>query len=97
MCTTLYNNLDVEEQNEDEGIFTHGDDIAAQFYYGNFTDAAGMLRELNTTAKDFAEFIMDKADDYVSQPLELYNGHFSFGFWCDLGSELNQLQTPLEP
>ncbi len=86
---TLWNNLPVEKQNEDEGIFTHGDDIATQFYYGNFTDAVGMLRELNASAKDFAEFIMDKAEEYGVLPLELYNGHFSFDFWIALGSELN--------
>lgn len=88
---TLYNNLPVGEQNEDEGIFTHGDDIAAQFYYGNFSDAVTMLREMGLRAKDFVEFMEDKAEEFGYENIAsegFYHGHFSTGFWVALGSEI---------
>ena len=88
---TLFNNLPVEEQDEDESIFTYGDEIAYQFYCGNFTDAVGMLREMNMRAKDFLEYLENRAEDFGYNNIcndEFYNNHFSPEFWIALGSEI---------
>jgi len=83
---TLYTELD--EIREDEAIYTYGDDIAKTFYYGNFSDGVEKLKELNCRAKDFLDYLEDKADNYGCRLDELYNGHFSPDFWIALGSEL---------
>ena len=84
---TLYNNLPLEDMNEDEGIYSYGDDIAHSFYNGNYSFGVDQLEKLGATAKDFAEFIIDKAEDRGVPVLELYYNHFSFDFWINLGSE----------
>ena len=85
---TLYNNLPLEDMNEDENIYSYGDDIANSFFNGNFTQGVKDLQELGARSKDFSEFIEDKAEEYGVSPLEMYNGHFSFDFWLELGSEM---------
>ena len=85
---TLWNNLPLEDVNEDEGIYSYGDDIANSFYNGCFSLGVQQLQELGATAKDFAEFVNDKAEEYGVPVLEIFNGHFTFDFWIELGSEM---------
>ncbi|MFK7780286.1 MAG: hypothetical protein QM490_03985 [Candidatus Gracilibacteria bacterium] len=85
----LYTELPREERNEDEGIFTIGDDICDTFMNGNFSTGAKELKELNLKSKDLLEYLEEKAEEYGVEISELYYGHFTADFWIALGSELN--------
>lgn len=88
MCEVMNNQLDKYEMNEDEGIFTTGDDICSQFYYGNFSEAVEMMKGYELRAKDIVNYIEAKAEEYGCEVKDLYNGHFSPDFWVALGSKI---------
>lgn len=94
ISTTLRNLTDVlpmDEQNEDEGLITFGDDIALQFFYGNYTDACNMLWENNIRPNDFLRYIEEQAESWGFQAHELYNGQFSTRFWINLSESYTNL------
>jgi len=91
MIDELNQSLSAEDINEDESIFTVGDDIAHQFYSGNFSDAVIMLKDNTCRAKDLLEYLEDKCEEYGYDSVtdqSFYNGHFSCDFWIALGSEI---------
>ena len=82
---TLYAELPLEEQNEDEQVLTIGDEIANQFYYGNFSFGIERLQELSISSDEFIEFLEETADSYDCKLIDLYGGHFSPSFFVALG------------
>ncbi|WP_434658472.1 hypothetical protein [Sulfurimonas sp. NW9] len=85
MSKDLYTEL--EEINEDEGIYTIGDDLCNTFMNGNFTTGVEEMKELNITSKELLEYLEEKAEEYGCELKELYYGHFTADFWIALGSE----------
>ena len=84
----LYTRLNTEDINEDEGIYTVGDDILSSFYYGNFSQGVKELQEINCNARNLLTYIEQVAEGYDVRVDELYHGHFSNDFWILLGREL---------
>jgi len=84
----LYTRLDRDEINEDEGIYTVGDDIASSFYYGNFSQGVKELEDINCRANDLLDYLESEAEGYGCRLEELYHGHFTGDFWIALGREL---------
>ena len=84
----LYTRLDTEDINEDEGIYTVGDDIASSFYYGNFSQGVKELEDINCNASDLLEYLEQEAEGYDCNVSDLYGGHFSSDFWIALGRSL---------
>ena len=82
----LYTELN--EINEDEGIYTYGDDIADTFMNGNFSSGVEQMQEINCRAKDLADYLEEKAESYGCKLEDMYYGHFSPDFWIALGSEI---------
>ena len=72
---------------EDEECKTVGESIAIQFYYGNFSDSVAELRELNTTAVEFVDFLEGMAEELDTDLASMFGGHFSPTFFVNLGSE----------
>ena len=81
----LYTRLNTDEINEDEGVYTVGDEILLSFYYGNFSQGVKKLQEINCRARDLLDYLEQLADSYDIRVEELYNGHFSADFWLALG------------
>jgi len=81
----LYTRLEGEELREDEGIYTVGDDIAESFYYGNFLQGVKQLEEINTSAKEFLEYLEQEADAFGIEVKDMFGGHFTNDFWIALG------------
>ena len=84
---TLYTELTEEYRNEDEGIYTIGDSILSQFYYGNYSDSIDELLELNIEPNMLAEYLEEVAEEYDTTPSELYNGHFTDTLWANIGMD----------
>jgi hypothetical protein len=74
--------------NEDEGVYTYGDDIADTFMNGNFSAGVKQLKELNCRARDLADYLEEKAEEYRCKLEDMYYGHFTPNFWIALGSEI---------
>ena len=83
----LHKELPEELKNEDEGIFTVGEDIASSFYYGNFSQGVEELEEAEVTTIKFLTYLEDMAEGYDMKLSELYNGHFDREFFICLGRE----------
>ena len=63
----LYTELEAEYINEDENIFTVGDDIINTFFNGNFTQGVKELIEINVSPREFGDYLME-----ISERLWLY-------------------------
>jgi len=91
MRDMLWESLSDEDINEDENIYTEGDMIASQFFYGNFTDAVGHLKDYECRAGDFLAYLEEQAEEFGFDSVtdqSFYNGHFSCDFWIAIGSEV---------
>ena len=73
---SVYTELTEEYRNEDEGIYTQGDDILSSFYYGNYSQGVEEMIEYNVHAEELIEYLEDKADEYGCNVDDLYGGHF---------------------
>ena len=82
---TIHNQLEEEYINQDEGIFTIGDDILDTFANGNFTQGVEDMRKNNISTEDLIDYLEDKAEDYGTKIEELYYGHFDRSFFSSLG------------
>ena len=82
--------LPLDEQNEDEQIITIGDDILTQFYYGNYSDAIGMMKKDNIEPDSLASYLEDKAEEYDTVATELYNSHFTLSLFASIGMSYTQ-------
>jgi len=72
----------------DEGIKTVGEEIALNFYCGNFNDGVKSLRNIYCSAKDFLDYLENEAEERDTTLDNLYSNHFSFNFWICLGAEM---------
>ena len=70
---------------ENEWIYTHGDTIAYQFYYGDYEFALGILIDNKLLPREFLAYLCSQAEENEMSLHKLYNGHFSASFWLDLG------------
>ena len=87
----LDESLPEEQQQEENGIITLGDEIADSFYNGKFTYGVEQMRKYNHRAKDFLEYLENKCEEIGFDSVtdqSFYNGHFSCDFWIALGSEI---------
>ncbi len=82
---TIYTELPVDEINEDEQIYTIGDDILNQFYYGNYSDAIKMMVKDNIEPNELAEYLAEQAIELDCNTSELYYGHFTLEFFASIG------------
>lgn len=83
---TLYTQL--EETNEDEGIYTMGDDILDTFMNGNFSAGVEDLQEFNISPIELSDYLTEKAEEYGMSTDDLYYGHFTSDFWIALGGAM---------
>jgi len=87
---TLHTQLDNEDINEDEQVYTVGDSILMSFYYGNYSDGIKELLEYQIRPEELAEYLEDKAEEYNTTVSELYNGHFTLSLFSSIGSSFEQ-------
>lgn len=80
-----YKELDLEDQYEDEQMFTRGDAILRSFYYGNFTQGIKEMISYSVRPEELAEYLEDKAEEYGMMVSELYNGHFTLSYFASIG------------
>lgn len=84
---TLHTQLDEQDINEDEAIYTVGDNILNQFYYGNFSSSVTDMREYNISSNELIDYLEELSNEYDCKVDDLYHGHFSASFWVALGRE----------
>lgn len=82
---TIYDALPEEYFNEDEGIYTIGDDILYTFFNGNFTQGVEDMRKNCISTEDLISYLEDKAEEYGMSIDEMYYGHFDRSFFSSLG------------
>jgi len=82
---SVYTELPLDEQNEDEQIITFGDDILSSFYYGNYSQGIQELIDYEVQPEELAEYLSDKAEECGMSESELYNGHFTSKLWVSIG------------
>ena len=82
---TIYDQLDTEYINEDEGIYTMGDDILGTFANGNFTQGVEDMREHCISTEDLISYLEEKAEEYGMNIDDMYYGHFDRSFFSSLG------------
>ena len=82
---TCTNNLPTEAINEDKLIYTTGDSILNQFFYGNYTDALEEMVKEHITPMELADYLEEKAEEYDTGTDELYGNHFTISFFAGLG------------
>ncbi len=80
-----YKELPIEDQNEDEQVFTRGDDILMSFYYGNYTQGIKEMISYSVRPEELAEYLEGKAEEYEMQVSEMYNGHFTLAYFASIG------------
>ena len=85
-----YNTLVEDLVNEDEMIYTQGDDVLSSFYYGNWSQGIKEMLEYYIEPKDLAEYLEEMAEEYDCNVSELYNGHFSLSTIAQIGESYNQ-------
>jgi len=83
--SNLYNKA--EHINEDEGIYTIGDDILDTFMNGNFSQGVSDMTDNIINAVELSDYLNDKAEEYGMDSEEMYYGHFTSDFWIALGRE----------
>ena len=81
-----HNELNIEDQNEDENIFTQGDDILSSFYYGNYSQGIEEMKKYSVSPEDLAEYLEEMAEDMDMNVSELYHGHFTYSLFASIGS-----------
>jgi len=84
---TIYTQL--VETNEEEGIYTLGDDILDTFMNGNFSVGVKDLQEYNISAIELSDYLIEKAEEYGMETKDLYYGNFSNDFWIALGGSIS--------
>jgi hypothetical protein len=81
----VYKELPIEDQNEDEQVFTRGDDILMSFYYGQFIQGIKEMISYSVNPNELAQYLEEKADEYDMQVSELYSGHFTLAYFASIG------------
>ena len=87
MKNKLFEDLPMDEQNEDEGTFTLGDALAYQFYRNKCTNWFHTVEEMKDkqiSAKDFVDWIKNEEED-MGGPTE-FTKRFDRRFFAELGS-----------
>lgn len=74
-----------EMVNEDEGIYTQGDDVLYSFYCGNFSQGIKEMLEYNITPRELGEYLETLAEDCGCEISTLYNGHFTLSYFGEIG------------
>lgn len=82
----LHDQLPVDEQNEDEGIFTIGDSIAYQFFCGNWSSTIKEMKAENISCKDFSQWLED-FEESIGEPCD-FTKWFGREFFAQLGREV---------
>ena len=83
--TTVNTTLPMDEQDEDEQIYTIGDKILNQFYYGNYSNAINMMIKDNIEPSQLAKYLMSQAKELDMDTSELYQGHFTLDLFANIG------------
>ena len=82
--------LPIEEQDEYDSVYTVGDSILNQFFYGNYSDAIKMMVEDSIEPNELAEYLEDKAEEYDMEVKDMYNGHFTMSLFANIGMSFQQ-------
>lgn len=93
MFNMAYDRLSEELINEDEGIYTNGDDIAFSFVNGNFKQGINEMIEYGVTPMMLGEYLDEQAKElgYESPSSEaFYYGHFDLAFLGLVGTEYQE-------
>lgn len=93
MYNRAYDAVSEERLNEDEGIYTIGDDIAFSFVCGNFKQGIEELIEFGVSPMDLGEYLQSQADEIgFDSPCneQFYYGHFDFQFMALVGTEYQE-------
>ena len=88
---SVYTELPLDEQNEDEQIITVGDDILSSFYYGNYSQGIQELIDYEVQPEELAEYLEDQAESFGMNVSELYNGHFTAKLWVSIGRSYDDM------
>ena len=82
----LNTRLDDEFINEDEGIYTVGDNIASSFCCDDFRQGIKELESVNASTKDLLYYLENQAKEIGCNVnvIDLYNGHFDTEFFICL-------------
>ena len=90
MRNTVNTKLPIDEQNEYDAVYTIGDDILNQFFYGNYSDAIKMMIKDFISPEELAAYLEDKAENYNMRVDELYNGYFTYSCFASIGQSYNE-------
>ena len=82
--------LPIDEQNDYDDVYTVGDDILNQFYYGNYSDAIQMMVKDFIEPNKLAEYLEEKAEEYDMDIKDMYNGHFTMSLFANIGMSFQQ-------
>jgi hypothetical protein len=78
-----FNELPEDEKNEDEFVFTVGDDLMFQFYCGNWSTSAEEMKDKNISCKEFSEYV-----EHIENELGKcgFTEWFDRSFFAELGN-----------
>ncbi len=86
-------NDEARYMDEDEGIYTVGDEILNQFYYGNYSDAVNMMIEDNIEPNELADYLIEKSIEFDCNVSDLYNNHFTLDLFANIGMSYVSMQS----
>lgn len=82
---TVNTELNEDEICEYDGVYTVGDSILNQFFYGNYTDSINKMLEVNITPQQIGEYLEEKAEEFGCNVSDLYNNHFTLSYMASIG------------
>lgn len=85
MFNRCFDSLDRELINEDEGIYTIGDDIAYSFVCGNYSQGIKELHDYCVSPSDFGEYLEEQSKEFGMPLSDMYYGHFDLSFLASIG------------
>jgi len=79
-----FNELPEDEKNEDESVYTVGDDLMYQFYCGNWSTSTEEMKDKNISCKEFSEYV-----EHIENELGKcgFTEWFDRQFFASLGDE----------
>ena len=83
----LFNQLPIDEVSQDEGIYTIGESLLNQFYFGNWSASVKEMVDNNYSVDNLLEYL-----DYLKDEIGCeYNSSFDNRFFAELGNSTVKL------
>jgi hypothetical protein len=79
-----FDQLPKDEQNEDESVYTLGDDLMYQFYCGNWSSTAKEMEDKNISCSEFCEYVTNMENELGKCD---FTEWFDRSFFAELGSQ----------